>query len=180
MIQAKIYFSDVLPGTSSRLTPGVHSAVDFLGLVKDGEAYDLRFGLEGRGVHKRLFRPAGNFPNPDETVEQALTREIDNNLVHITRMLYLIKGEEFVASFEAEDYDSFVAKAAEELNAHKGFKVNLKVLPGWKEPKYTELGRFKRDTSYVEAWVEGQEPTLQLTEKEMERIVEAENQMDAQ
>lgn len=166
MIQAKFYYQDVLPNSGAKLDIAIHSGVDFLGLVKDTDFYDLKFGKNGQQIHKRLFRPSA-MPKDGESEAEALTRSIDTNLRHVVKMLLLVKGDEFLATFEAADYDDFMSKASAALNEHKGFKVNLKVIPDNKSQKYPELGYFP---NYVEAFVEGQEPTLKYSKSEEEKI----------
>lgn len=165
MIQAKFYFEET-PGRSGKLEVGVHSGVQFLGLVKSEDYYDIRFGSKGSFIHKRLFRPTGSNPQDGETVAEAITREIDRNLKHVVRMMDIVLGDEVVSGFEAPDYDSFMAKAAEALNANKGYLVNLKVIPD-RNNKWPDLGYYP---SYVEKHVPGEEPSLKFSAKELERL----------
>jgi hypothetical protein len=166
-IQAKFYYTDVLPNSGARLEVGIHEGAEFQGLVKDTDFHEIKFTKDGKAITKRLRRPTA-IPKDGESDADALTRSIDANLRHVVKLLLLTEGDKFLDTFEAPDYDAFMAKAVEVLNKHRGFKVNLKVTPDYKESKYAELGYF---TDYIEKYEEGKEPTLRFSKKEEERIV---------
>lgn len=79
---------------------------------------------------------------------------------------------EVVEQFEATDYKSFIAGAALLLNGQKGVKINLKVVPDWKEGIYPDLPSYG---TYVERYVAGVPATLKFSKKEAEAIAQMED-----
>lgn len=76
-------------------------------------------------------------------------------------------GKDVVDNFEATDYNSFIASASVMLNAKKGTKVHLKVVPDWKEQKYPDLPTYG---TYVEILTEGKPTTLEFSKDELKAI----------
>lgn len=74
---------------------------------------------------------------------------------------------EVVENFEAPDYKTFVAGAALLLQGQKGRKINLKVVPDWKEGIYPDLPSYG---TYVEKYVAGVPSTLKFSKKEIDAI----------
>lgn len=90
-------------------------------------------------------------------------------------MLEQLLGKEVLETFEAPDYNSYIAKAAALLETVKGKRVNLKVVAD-KEGKYPDI---PVSGVYVETHVPGQETALKYSAKELEAIAKMSNTRSA-
>lgn len=168
MIQASMFFTKELPSGGSKIPVGIHTGnVSFSGITFEDGYYDINFTSDsGQTIHRRLFKPTGNKPKEGETVTEAMLREEGRNITSLADLLKVLLGEETAAQVSAPDYNSFMAKAMLILNNSKGIKVNLKVVPDYRENKYPELPAYR----YVERFEEGKGTELAFTKKETEAI----------
>lgn len=167
MIQAKLYFDRELPSGGAGITPGIHANGDiqYLGAEKSDTAWDLRFGnTTGQFIRKRLFEPNANYVNEGETPTEALQRSIDKNVGIVVDIMRAVIGEA-AKGVEAETYDEFVLKAANELKPYEGTPVCLKVLPDARNEKL--YGKIP-DYNFIDSYVQGFPTTLFWKKKEKE------------
>jgi hypothetical protein len=115
--------------------------------------------------------PTGGNPREGETIQEAYDREVKVNLEAIVKLMVALLGKETASNFGAADYKEFVSKASALLQGVKGVKVNLKVVPDYKEKTYPDLPRYG---TYVELHEEGRETSLKYSEKELTAISEME------
>lgn len=168
MIQASMYFEKSLPTGGSVIPVGINKGVMFMGLVKGEGFYDLTFqNKEGQTIHKRLFNPDGSRPKEGESPAEAIERQTGNNIKHVVHLLRVIYGDDAISKIEAPTYEDFMKKTITLTNPKKGFLVNLKVTLD-RTNKYSDLGFFP--SSYMEAFVEGQESQLRFSKKEQEAL----------
>ena len=155
-------------GDGVKIPVGIHGDVNFLGLKQDQSWWDILFvkPTTRQTIHKRLFQPKGEYVQPDETPQDALERDMDNNLKHVVHLLSEFLGKENTATLEAPDYDAFMEMAAEYLDQFIGERVWLKVIPD-KKGKYPDLGRYP---NYVERFYDGEETKLKFSKKELEAV----------
>lgn len=168
MIQARLYFQEG-SSTGSQFPAGIHSAVEFTGMVRNQDWWELTYAKNGYTISKYLFAPKGKFTYDDETPEDAFLREMNANIDHVVHILRIVLGDEKAAMVEDETYDGFMEKSATILSDYKGALVNLKVGVNKKKPEYTELSKYP---SYVERFVEGREPKLKFSKREQEVLDE--------
>lgn len=174
MIQAKMLFNEAPgAGSGSKIPVGIQSGVSFNGLVRDQEWWDIKFSKDGQQLHKRLFDPTGSYQFDDETPEQALEREMEANLRHAANLAHVIVGEK-ASEIEAPDYHAFMKAIADAVNPHKGFLVNLKVIPD-RKLKYPDLGKYP---NYLERHQEGVESKLKYSKKELELLQKYQEEKD--
>lgn len=161
------FFEEKLPSGGTKIPVGIHSAVMFSGLVRDQKWWDIKFTKDGKSIHKRIFVDVK--PKDQESLEDAAKRHAQNNLPHVTKLLRLFLGDETAKNVQATTFEGFLQQAAIFLsgfaNNPKGL-VNLKVVYD-KDGVYPDLPYFP---DYVELHVPGQEPTLQFTPSEQEKI----------
>lgn len=167
MLQAKLFVDEGGSSGGVKIPVGIHSGAEFLGITTETTWSDINYGYEGRSIHKRLFKPTGGRPKEGETIQQALDRETARNLGQLVQVMEVFLGKDVVDNFEATDYNSFIASASVMLNAKKGTKVHLKVVPDWKEQKYPDLPTYG---TYVEILTEGKPTTLEFSKDELKAI----------
>lgn len=170
MLQAKLFHDDPQTGGGGIKVPvGIHEGtVVFSGLSTDVSWTDINFtSNDGRVIHKRLFLPTGSRLLEGETIQDALDREVKQNLQHLVQVMTALLGKEVVDNFEAADYRSFVAQASAQLNPLKNTAVNLKVVPDYKEQKYPDLPRYG---TYLEKHQPGVATSLKYSTKELEAV----------
>lgn len=172
MIQAKLYFEKDLPSGGSSIPAGIHDKgdVEFLGLTKHDNYWELRFGNKaGQFLNKRLFEPNANYMNEGESPSDALQRSVDKNVRIVVDVLRVFLGEA-AGNLEAEDYDSFMELAAKELEEWQGVAVCLKVMPDKRNDKmYSKIPDYK----FIDSYMSGFPTSLYLTKKEKEKLEEA-------
>jgi len=167
MIQAKLYFDKDMPSTGASIAPGIHDKGDvkFLGIVRNDNSWDIRFGNEqGQFLTKRLFEPNANYMNEGETPSQALQRSIDKNVGIVVRVMRTFLGEA-AGNIEGEDYDSFMTNAQKEAEQFIGTVVCLKVIPDMRNDKlFSKIP----DYGFIDSYVNGFPTTLYLSKKDKE------------
>lgn len=167
MIQAKLYFDRELPSAGAGITPGIHANGDiqYLGIEKADTSWDVRFGnVQGQFVRKRLFEPNANYMNEGETPADALQRSIDKNVGVLVDIMRAVVGEA-AKGVEAETYEEFVTKVADELKPYEGTPVCLKVVPETRNDK--TYGKVP-DYNFIDSYVPGFPTTLYWKKKEKE------------
>ncbi len=150
-----------------KIPVGIHTNITFNGIVKEPKWFDINFGNdEGRSIHKRVFAPTGSRQKENETIQDSIIREEENGIKTLVEVMDAVLGAEVADNFTAPTYAAFVEGAIFLLNQAKGAKVNLKVVPDYKEKMFPELP-FSR---FVEKPVEGGVSKLKLSKKELEDI----------
>ncbi len=165
MIKANRLMED---GEGLKIPVGIHDDVNFLGLKKESNWWDILFVRPStrQTIHKRLFQPTGEYVYEEETPEMALEREIDTNLKHVVHLLREFLGDDNTSQLEAPDYDTFMDMAADYLAQFIGERVWLKVIPD-RKGKYPDLGKYP---NYVERYAPGVGTKLKFTKKESEAV----------
>lgn len=166
MIQASIVFENELQSTGAKLSIGVHEGASFLGFVKDGEYFDMIFGKDGQSIKKRLFKPTGAQPLDGETPTQAFQREEMRNIKLVTHLLHNVVEQEVFVAFGGKDYSTYMENAVKLLSSYKNAKVNILVVPGWKDPKYPDLPSYP---GFLERHEDGVPTRLKLSDKDAKR-----------
>ena len=181
MIQAKLLFdSPSKDGGQSQIAPGIYTKgfTFFTGMNRDQSWWDINFAdRDGHVIRKRLFDPKGNFPNEGESPEEALYREMEDNLKHVVKLARVILGDEATEQISAEDYQSFNRKVSELVASSKGTLVNLKVVVVKKKDKETGKDLFFSDLSRYPNYLEesGTTTKLKFSKREAEVLEEYEN-----
>lgn len=156
-----------MPSTGASIAPGIHDKGDvkFLGIVRNDNSWDIRFGNEqGQFLTKRLFEPNANYMNEGETPSQALQRSIDKNVGIVVRVMRTFLGEA-AGNIEGEDYDSFMTNAQKEAEQFIGTVVCLKVIPDMRNDKlFSKIP----DYGFIDSYVNGFPTTLYLSKKDKE------------
>lgn len=153
MIQAKLLFdSPSKEGGQSQIPTGIYTdgTTSFTTFVRDQQWWDINFAdTSGRSIRKRLFDPKGTFPYEGESPEEALYREMEDNLKHVVKLARVLLGDEATEQISAEDYQSFNQKVSELVAPFKGSPVNLKVSVVKRKDKetgkdlyFSDLGRY--------------------------------------
>ena len=167
LFSAKDLFNDG-PKTS-KIGYGIHENVTVQSIGRKetpnkNKFVEIVFVKDGATIQKTLWEPKGNYPQDDESMEEAISRESKENLRHIAKLLGIFLPPEALESFPNLDYQNFIDKAIAALTPYLPTKkVNLKVIYD-KEGVYTELGRFP---DYVELHETGKEPTLKFSPYEL-------------
>jgi len=178
MYQAKMFAAELAAdnqGGGIKIPVGIHQdgSTIFNGITSESTWNDINFANQGgRSIHKRLFVPTGSAPKEGETIAEAKIREESRNISHVVQLMTALLSPEVVEQFEASDYKSFVAGAALLLQGQKGTKINLKVVPDWKEGIYPDIPSYG---TYVERYVAGVPSTLRFSKKESEAIAQMED-----
>lgn len=168
LFSAKDLFNDGPKG--SKIGYGIHSEVSVASIGRKetpnkNKFIEIVFEKDGSTIQKTLWEPKGNYPQDDETQDEAVSRESKENLRHIAKLLGIFLPPEQLESFPNLDYQNFIDKAIATLTPYlKTKKVNLKVIYD-KDGVYTELGRFP---DYVELHEVGKEPTLKFSPYEIQ------------
>lgn len=172
MYQAELIFDQELtPKAGAKIPVGIHSNCSVVkieeGKTDKNSFVDIIFESDGRQLNKRLWKPKGQYPEPGESVADAIIREEKLNLTHLIKLLHIFLGRDSLKGISG-DYDSMVTKISKQLSSVLSTKtVNLKVIYDSKG-QYSDLGKY---CDYVEEYVEGQEPTLKFTEYESKNRV---------
>jgi hypothetical protein len=161
--QLEIIYTEDLSRGSSKIPVGIHTNCFLTGIEVSSDFIDINFkDSEGRVNNKRLWAPKGKYPNKDESVAEAITREERENLAHLTKLVHIFLGKEALSKFSGE-YLAIATNVAKQLKPKmESKKLNLKLILD-KDGVYSEFGRF---ADYVEESIEGQAPTLFFTKYE--------------
>lgn len=182
MIQASLVLEEQ-GGSVSSIPPGIHKEIIFQGVILEGDWIDIKYqSAQGQVIRKRLFKPTGSMQFPIkvdgverlETPEESLKREQMRNLGILSTAMKAAMPLDLFNAFKAKDYNEFVAKAAVEVNKFKGAKVNLKVVGKQVKDKVSGKVNIYSDIQnypgFAEAFVEGVEPTLVFSKKELDAL----------
>lgn len=176
---------------AANIPAGVHTAVKFTGITKDGTWTDINFSdSERRSAKKRLFKPEGKMLRDitegentrKETLKEALEREELNNMQIMANVLEAVLSAEDFEAFKAENYNAFMTKAETDLNKHKNALVNLKVIS--KSIKNKDTGKtsviadIQNYPGFVQKYVEGVPATFSFSKKEQEAMTPKEEKID--
>lgn len=150
-----------------KIPVGIHSGVSFSGIIKEPKWFDIQFSNdEGRSIYKRVFAPTGSRQRDGESIQDSILREEENCMKALTEVMVAVLDKEVVENFTAPTFSAFVEGATYLLNMTKGVKVNIKVVPDYKEKIFPELPYSR----FVEKHVVGEEPKLKFSKKDLEDI----------
>lgn len=159
---------------ASKIPVGIHSKVT-ISSVELGENYlDINFVKtfedgQNRVHNDRIWTPdKSRFqdnPNAGKTAEQVFVEACQNRVECITQYLKLVCTQEELGKITGATYDAFLKAAFPVLNSRLGgVLVNLKLIP---KKGYSSIPNFP---IYVEAYVEGNEPTLFYSKWEADQV----------
>lgn len=183
--------ASILTERTASIPAGVHTAVKFTGISKDGTWVDINFSdNEKRSAKKRLFKPEGKMLRDikegenerKETLKEALEREELNNMQIMASVLEAVLSAEDFEAFKAENYNAFMTKAEVDLNKHKGALVNLKVIN--KSIKNKDTGKtsviadIQSYPGFVQKYTEGVPASFSFSKKEQELMTPKEEKVD--
>ena len=161
MISAKVFKGGMSNGS---LEPGIYEGCTFESIVVENGWLDITFTVNGRNMRKRIFDPAGKYPNDGETIQAAIDREVATNAAQLTHVMQAIVSEEEINKVEGKDYASFVAAVAKALKGKNGALVNVKLV----FDKAGEYVEFPRRNAWIEKHVNGEPAKLKISQKELQ------------
>lgn len=148
---------------------GIYSNCEVTSVEVGDRFIDFNYkNTDGEISNKRVWFPdiTKITPKEGEDMKTALDRVTKQELGHIVKHMHIFLTPQEINSFSAPDFASFATKAAQMLTPKlKDAKVNLKLI-------YDAKGEFptfeKVYTTYIEKYVEGQEPTIKFSKWEKE------------
>lgn len=162
--QTELKFDSEFEETLVSIPVGIHTNVSVKSVEIGDTYFDINFEDDKkRTMRHRVFEPNGKFPNTKngvtESTEEAIIREERDKAAVLSKLVKIFEAPRVIS----ENYFDYVEKCVKALTPRLSkAKVNLKLI-------YDADFKFSRvpNWSFIEKYVEGEEPTLAYSEWEL-------------
>ncbi len=174
-LSGKDLLSKMNKGGGKKLPIAIHSKINLQDIVIEETYVDLIFEdkATGQSIHKRLFVPDVSKikePRKGYTVQETLQLRTEEAGYHLVDLVTKMISEDAVENLTGSDLKELARSTKTLVMPVKDTAfLNLKVI-STEDGKYADISNFP---GYLERFVEGQEPKLKFSPKEIKNMTQS-------